>query len=264
MVSSPGSPVDVRPLDVGDRTAEPLPRTVAPIELPKRTVDLSGIATQVREAATEIATFADMVIAESARADEFRLRLATSLSAGITDDRRQALVSSVTDEIDDAFSKVSLTGQTSLNLTSRSGSLPLTVTNANPFPVRVVLRIASDRLRFPDGDTFELDLTDETTRVDVRVTAQATGSVPTTVTLTTPDGSRILDEHRLDVRSTAISGVGLALSLGALAVLVFWWARTWRRNRRDGAGGRGSRRGRRGRGGRTRGARNAPGADEVG
>ena len=173
-----------------------------------------------------------MVTAESARADAYRLRIATSLATGVADDRRHDLLESVHASVGQAFGSISLAGQTDLNLTSRSGTLPLMIRNTNPFPVRVVLSIRSERLAFPEGDHFEYDLTEEITRVDVPVKALATGSVPTFVELSTPDGAMTLDSRRLNVRSTAISGVGLAISLGALAVLVFWWARTWRRNRR--------------------------------
>jgi len=35
------------------------------------------------------------------------------------------------------------------------------------------------------------------------------------------------------VRSTAVSGVGLVLSIGAGLFLVVWWARHWHRTRRS-------------------------------
>jgi hypothetical protein len=38
---------------------------------------------------------------------------------------------------------------------------------------------------------------------------------------------------RYTVRSTAVSGVGLALSIGAGVFLTVWWARHWRRTRRS-------------------------------
>jgi hypothetical protein len=48
-----------------------------------------------------------------------------------------------------------------------------------------------------------------------------------------PDGERRLSTSRYTVRSTAVSGAGLVLSLGAGAFLVVWWARHWRRTRRS-------------------------------
>ncbi|HEY1117696.1 MAG TPA: DUF6049 family protein, partial [Acidimicrobiales bacterium] len=133
-----------------------------------------------------------------------------------------------------AFGSVRLSGERNLNLTSRRGTLPVTVENANPFPVDVVIRSTSDRLRFPDGEDLPVTVeAGDALRVDVPVEALATGSVPVSVALWTPDGSIRLDGRQLNVRSTAISGVGLLLSLGALVVLVVWWIRSWRRTRRD-------------------------------
>lgn len=245
LLATPGSPVQVRPVSTGPlpdgddeddgTTSDPDDEDATDeVDLPEVSTDLSPIATQVRRTSDSVGSFADLVGTESARADELRLQIATSLASGVEDDVRRQLLDSVERQVHDAFDAVTLGGQTDLNLTSRSGTLPLRIHNENEFPVRVVLRISSDRLRFPDGGVRVIDATEEITRVDIPVEAQATGSVPTFVQITSPDGRVVLDERRLNVRSTAVSGVGLALSLGALAVLVIWWARTWRRSRRDG------------------------------
>ena len=69
----------------------------------------------------------------------------------------------------------------------------------------------------------------------VRITAQARTSgdrLPIDVTLHTPDGQLLIAHTVLTVHSTAISFVGVALTVLAGAVLLVWWARTWRRSRR--------------------------------
>src|SRR3546814_18804701 len=89
----------------------------------------------------------------------------------------------------------------------RRGTLPVTVENANPFPVDVVIRTTSDRLRFPDGGDLPVTVeAGDARRIDVPVEALATGSVPVSVALWTADGSIRLDGRQLHVRSTAISG----------------------------------------------------------
>lgn len=191
----------------------------------------ADFARRVRAATEGIDTFDSFVDTESARADALRLRIATSIAVGVDAAERTSLVDSVETAVSTAFDAVALAGPTDLNLTSRNGTLPLMIRNDNDFPVRVVLRIRSDRLTFPEGDRFEYTLTEDVTRIDIPVEARATGSVPTAVELRTPDEEVVLDSRQLNVRSTAISGVGLALSLGALAVLILWWARTWRRSR---------------------------------
>jgi hypothetical protein len=53
------------------------------------------------------------------------------------------------------------------------------------------------------------------------------------VLVTSGDGSVVLDQSTFDVRSTAISGVGFALSIGAGLFLAVWWLRNWRNGRRS-------------------------------
>ena len=260
LAADSGSPVPVGPLrpgamDDGDDTdgddtdGDPpvtsvlTPPTAADGAL---TAQLTAVAARVRALAAAVDTFAAMVGSESARADELRLQIATSLATGIDAPDRTALLDAVDAEVSGGFEGVVLAGQTDLNLTARSGTLPITIRNDNEFPVRVVLRIRSDRLTFREGDRFE-QVVDDVARIDVPVDARATGSVPTFVEILTPDEALVLDSRRLDVRSTAVSGVGLLLSAGALVVLVIWWARTWRRNRREPAGDEGRNDGRGGR-----------------
>ena len=246
LLVDPSSPVTVGPLEPGtlddaevgdDGDDDPAaPGAVLPPPDPTggEAGALAEVADDVRDLAGAVDTFAGLVGPESARADGLRLQIATSLARGIDAERRIGLLAAVRATVEGGFDAVVLTGQTDLNLTARSGTLPIMILNRNQFPVRVVLRIRSDRLTFREGDRFEFVVSEEVTRFDVPVDARATGSVPTFVEILTPDERVVLDSRRLDVRSTAVSGVGLLLSAGALAVLVFWWARTWRRSRRAG------------------------------
>lgn len=226
LLSRPDSPVTVGALTVGPPDGDPVD---VDLTVPEPTLP----AEDYRRAEAAVAAFASLAGPDSARAAELDLELSTSLAAPLDDDDRRALLGDVESSVDGVLDGVRLAGQTDLNLTSRRGSLPVTVVNDNPFPVEVRLRLRSDRLRFPDGEEISTEVGAEPSRLDVPVEALATGSVPTFVELWTPDGTTLLDTRQLNVRSTAISGVGLAISLGALTVLVVWWVRTWRRNRRS-------------------------------
>jgi hypothetical protein len=72
---------------------------------------------------------------------------------------------------------------------------------------------------------------DQTTRLDIEVRSRTSGAFPFEVEVTSPDGELALATTRYSVRSTAVSGVGLALSIGAGVFLVVWWARHWRASR---------------------------------
>ena len=204
----------------------------APVTLPTGSADdLTPVADRYRELDARVATYDTFVGPGSGQIGALRARQLTSLADGLEDDERTALLDGIDEVVATAFGSIALTGQTDLNLTSRTGSLPIAVQNVGAEPVRVMVRIRSDRLRLPDGEEFEIVAGPDVTRIDIPVEALATGSVPTFVEVRTPDGVIVLDERQLNVRSTAVSGVGLALSLGALAVLAVWWVRTWRRSR---------------------------------
>jgi hypothetical protein len=129
--------------------------------------------------------------------------------------------------------KVTLATGETVTFTAQRASIPITVQSAAAYPLRVVLTLASDKFTFPDGNTRPLLLDRPTT--SVRVTAQARTSgdrLPIEITLHTPNGQLLLAHSVLTVQSTAISFVGVALTVLAGAVLLAWWARTWRRSRR--------------------------------
>ncbi len=128
---------------------------------------------------------------------------------------------------------ITLATERTVTFTAQRAAIPVTVLSGAPYPVRVVVTLDSDKFTFPDGNTRQLLLDRPTT--SVRVTAQARTSgdrLPIEVTLHTPDGQLVLAHTVLTVQSTAISFVGVALTVLAGAVLLAWWVRTWRRSRR--------------------------------
>ena len=96
--------------------------------------------------------------------------------------------------------------------------------------MNVVIRLRSSRLDFPDGEAIERTLEGATTRLDIAVAARASGAFPLQVEVRSPDGRVQLASTRYTVRSTAVAGAGLLLSVGAVLFLVVWWARHWRQD----------------------------------
>ena len=95
------------------------------------------------------------------------------------------------------------------------------------------IRLRSQKLEFPEGDTIDRVLTEELTRIDIAVRSRASGAFPLRIEVGSPDGQQTLSMSLYTVRSTAVSGAGLVLSVGAGLFLVVWWARHWRRTRRS-------------------------------
>jgi hypothetical protein len=130
------------------------------------------------------------------------------------------------------LSSISLAVERTITFTSRTASIPITVLSAAPFVVRVVLTLSSDRFTFPNGATRSMDLDHSTTSVRIEATARTSGDgLPVDVTLRTPDGALTISRTVLTVHSTALSVVGVVLTVLAGLVLLAWWVRTWRRSR---------------------------------
>lgn len=129
---------------------------------------------------------------------------------------------------------LSLGGIHTITLTARSGSVPITVSSQYHYPLELMMHVRSTDLTFPGGTRFAVHLAGphpfQTIRIPVRTLTS--GVTTLQVTLGGPNGTPILAEGRLSIRSTALSGVAVALSIGALAVLAIWWARSFRRRRR--------------------------------
>jgi hypothetical protein len=152
---------------------------------------------------------------------------------GLSTSRRAAALASYARAFDAETGRISLAGQETVTFTARQASIPITVLSSASYPVHVVVTLSSDKFAFPNGNTRHLTLDRPTT--SVRVTAQARTSgdrLPIDVTLHTSNGQLLLAHTVLTVHSTAISFVGVALTVLAGIVLLVWWARTWRKARR--------------------------------
>jgi hypothetical protein len=152
---------------------------------------------------------------------------------GFSASRRAAALNAYERAFTAETGRISLAGQETVTFTARQASIPITVLSSAPYPVNVVVTLASDKFTFPNGNTRRLILDRPTT--SVRVTAQARTSgdrLPIDVTLHTPNGELLLAHTVLTVHSTAISFVGVALTVLAGAVLLLWWGRTWLKSRR--------------------------------
>jgi hypothetical protein len=215
-------------------TEAPTDPLVRPLQ-PAAHSDLASYATALGAAQSAVATYRTMIGPDSPRADPLDERLLVSASADVSGTERQQYLDGVRTAVSRETAKVEAPARQTITLTAREGRVPLLIRNHAGYPLHVVLHFASDRLAFPgnaDG-TMPLTLTDETTRVEIVVRARASGDTPLDIVVSSPDGRLTLSQGRYRIRSTAVSGVGLMLSIGAGLVLLFWWAGTMRRARRQ-------------------------------
>ncbi len=193
----------------------------------------ADVGRSIEEAQRDLATFSGLVGGNSPTLEPLSRHLLVAMATGLSEDRRRAHVASVESEIDAVSSAVTVPATFTLTLAARDGTIPLTIQNDSGTPLQVAVHLRSQKLEFPEGETIPLVLTEPSTRIDIPVRARTSGAFPLQIDITTPDGQRRLAMSRYTVRSTAVSGAGLVLSIGAGAFLVVWWARHWHRTRRS-------------------------------
>ncbi len=136
-------------------------------------------------------------------------------------------------EVTGQASQITAPTQQTVTLTSASGRIPFSISNPLPYPVRVRLVFQSPKLHFVDGNPQFVTLpANQPRHLQIAVTARASGAFPMQVTITSPDAQLTISQTQFDVRSTAVSGIGLALTVAAGAFLLLWWARHYRDARR--------------------------------
>jgi hypothetical protein len=193
---------------------------------------------QFRLVSTHTDAFASMVDGADSTAGQAlvtswsKLVLASG-AIGLDDAERLHYLARVETEVLGQANQITAPTQQTVTLTSASGKIPFSISNPLPYPVRVRLVFQSPKLHFVDGNPQYVTLpANQPRHLQIAVTARASGAFPMQVTITSPDGQLTISHTQFDVRSTAVSGIGLALTVAAGAFLLLWWARHYRDARR--------------------------------
>jgi hypothetical protein len=155
--------------------------------------------------------------------------------AGLTD--RTTIATSadaVTERVNPVRTAVTVRVRDRITLAGKDGTIPLSLVNSLDESVSVRVRVGTDKLRVKDNDRLvvvpargELPL-----RLDVEARTSA-WQFPATVSLATPDGTEPVGTPTvLELRAVGLSGLGLGISFGSLAVLATWWITHAARRRR--------------------------------
>lgn len=196
----------------------------------------AGVALPTERLVTARATlesFGAMLDSDNPLDDAIEEMLLVSQSVELRGRGRTAYIDGAERRIDGQLALLRVPVGSNITLTARRGEIPVTVLNEANYRVHLDLRVASDKLGFPDGATRRVELARRNTTERFSVDARTSGAFPLRVSLVSPDGRLVVAESRFTVRSTAFSGVGLVLTAGALTVLLGWWARHHVRGRRN-------------------------------
>jgi hypothetical protein len=223
------SPI-LQPVTVGDFFERTRPSTARGRVLVRRPVappspPTTGLpAGSIRSSRRQIEAFGSAVDPLNPILDRLDRTLLVTPSTDLRPRDRTRYLSGINEQIGTEVRQVTMLPTDSITLTGRVGHIPVTVRNGLPYPVRARLRISSDTLDFPEGAERELALAPRrNTPTNFVVKARTSGSFPLRVELLAPQGDLVLTQGRYTVRSTAISGAGTVLSIGAGLFLLLWW-----------------------------------------
>lgn len=160
-------------------------------------------------------------------------RLLAAITLGVSEEFRGTTLDSIETATSARLEQVSLAQQSSITATSRSAALPIQLRNDSEFAATVRIRFLSDRLALESGTWLEVVAQPGITTVEAPATIRSSGVFPVHTQLLTKDGSVVLDDRSIVVRSTAFSGVGIIVGAASLGCLVLWWIRTILRERRS-------------------------------
>lgn len=192
---------------------------------------LGRLPAEVAEVSGLVTSLATMV--GEAPVAGLRRQVLVTEAAGLGRGEQIAYLDGVRAGITAMTSSVIAPDEQRVTITEDVGKIPLVLENRLPYPVQVEVVLRSAKLEFPEGTSLVATLAaEDATRLEVAVEARASGAFPLDITVRTPDGGMDVAATRFTVRSTAISGLGLGLSLAAGAFLLVWWARHFRRTRR--------------------------------
>ena len=220
-----------------DGSGTPLSRSlVAPA-----TASLGSFVSRLRAARDDVITYRGALDPGDPQADELDRRALVAGDRHLSTSEQLTRLDAVSAGVRTDLARIEAPARQTITFTARDGVVSLALRNTSGHAVHVVLHLDGPRLELPGHTDGLVPLTlsgdDETTRVEIDVRARASGDSPLDVTIVTPDGRITLGRTRITVRSTALSGVGVVLSVGALVFLLVWWGRHTldarrRRNRR--------------------------------
>jgi len=185
---------------------------------------------QVQSARTALAELTSVIPNDSATLHALADAVLLAETDGLSSAVRQSYLAAPLDTMRTLGSRLGLPAGRTVTVTSSSARFPIAITSSSKSPVHAVLVISGPDLTA--SRILDVVLRHGTTSFIVRVRTRTSGDSSLQLQLLSPDGRVELARVELTIRSTAISSVAIALSLGAVAFLLFWWLRSASRRRR--------------------------------
>jgi hypothetical protein len=198
---------------------------------PARSEDLDEYVRARVDVERRLDAFGSLITDSEPLIEPLRLFLLASVVSPTADERDEFL-RIVSDRIESGFQGIELVDSGRITITSRRAELPLVIRNDQTLPIRVALALSAEKVDFPAGERQIMVLQPGENPVSLEVLALASGDSAINLRIESPEGGIELAAGVVRLRSTAISGLGLLISVVALAVLLAWWLKTIRQRRR--------------------------------
>jgi len=229
----------VKPVTLDDFFAEVAPeqREGVPLQRALAPITSSGtqplFASEYDNAVRALDAYQAMVGSDDPSVAAGQHALLLSLSTANTRSEALAQLATITTKLRSLTSGITTTAK-ALTLTARRAELPLSFQNdTKRAGIHVRVHLDSPKLIFLNGPDVDLRLPLGHFTERIPVEARASGTFTMTVTLESADGSVELGPPtRVTIRSAVFSGIGIALTVGALLFLAGWWGNHFRRTRR--------------------------------
>lgn len=225
---------------VDDLLARPSARddtgSVLRVELvptPPSSTELAASDLRLRMAEAVLDSYAFMLAPAEGLLAPLRNILTAAMSDELDTDSRRIFADVIFDVVADVTAQVELIDSGRITLASQTAALPVAIHNGANLAMNVTVKATSEKLRFPDGEELRITLEPGLNELTIPIETVTSGDARIFITVTSPDGHLDLTDGSVNVRSTAISGLGLMVSLVSLAVLLTWWLRTIIRVRRS-------------------------------
>jgi hypothetical protein len=204
---------------------------------PTLSADGSITSGQVQAARGQLAELSSIIASDTATINNLDDAILLAETAGIDPSIRQGYLSAPLAMMDRLGSELSLPPGRTVTVTSSSARFPIAITSGSRTPLQVILAVSGANLT--SSTDMKVVLKRGTTSFIVRVGTRTSGDSNLQLQLLSPTGRLELAHAQFTIRSTAISGVAIALTAGAGAFLLFWWFRSASRRRRRHAARRG-------------------------
>ncbi len=206
------------------RELAPTPATAPPVSL-----------AQYNDATRQLASLESLLGAEDERVQRGvrSLQIVVSAELANADGRMRARrqLRAIGVDLGTFLAQIRAPANSTITITSSRAEIPISLLNETGQRVLVHVKLESDKLLFPDGAERDVVLDPRNSTVRFAVETRSAGTFPIVVTLSSADGGYVIQQSRLKVRSTFVSGVGIFLTVGAISFLALWWGNDIRRRR---------------------------------